>query len=294
MCRLPLSALAIKVASMKHVHRRASWPFFVLWAAAALMASCSNLAPLAEIDATQDVAAADDAQLLPARTVMERAIEAAGGAGWSDAKTLQLKGYGKFWPNGTQEGSYVADDYRMWRVFSGARTASHGPDGWVRIDSKSGGKVIFQVGFDGATTWTQNGVVPDAAAEKLWANNFGFGIIREALEEGFRLARKPDDFVDGHESYLIEITDPNGAVTMFGIAKADYAIRYVGFDTPKGFHERRYNDFVMLENPRWRQARSVRLFYDGVKSNHIYWEETVVNAPLEKSWFEYSQNKDTQ
>lgn len=253
------------------------------------LAGCGDAPARAELDVKQDLRAPEDAQLLPARTVMERAIEAAGGASWSDAKTLQLKGYGKFWPKGAEEGSYIADDYRMWRVFSGARTVSHGPDGWVRIDSKAKGKVLFQVAFDGETTWTQNGVVPAEQAAKLWANNFGFGIIREALEEGFRLARKPDDYIDGHASYLIEITDPNGAVTMFGIGKADYAIRYVGFDTPKGFHERRYNDFIMLEDPPWRQARSVRLFYDGVKSNHIYWAETVVDAPLEKSWFQYPQ-----
>jgi hypothetical protein len=256
---------------------------------AVLPAACSDAPPRAEPDITADLRVTDEAALLPARTIMERAIEAAGGASWSDAKTLQLKGYGKFWPKGAEGGSYIADDYRMWRVFSGARTVSHGPDGWVRIDSKAKGEVLFQVAFDGETTWTQNGIVPPEQAAKLWANNFGFGIIREALEEGFSLARKPDDYVDGHASYLIEITDPDGAVTMFGIDKWDYAIRYVGFDTPKGFHERRYNDFIMLDNPPWRQARSVRLFYDGVKSNHIYWEETVVDAPLEKSWFQYPQ-----
>jgi len=225
---------------------------------------------------------------LTARAIMERAIEAAGGSDWTDAKTLQLKGRGVFWPKGTQDGSYTADDYRMWRVFSGERTAAHGPDGWVRIDSKAGGKVIFQIGFDGAQTWSHKGVVPPDEAERLWANNFGFGIIREALEDGFTLSRKPDDQVDGHASYFIEIEDPEGAKTTFGVAKDDYAIRYVGFDTPRGFHERRYDDFILLERPRWRQARSVRLFYDGVKANHIFWEETVVDAPLDKAVFEFT------
>lgn len=229
---------------------------------------------------------------LDARAIMERAIEEAGGESWTDAQTLQLKGRGVFWPKGTEEGSYEADDYRMWRVFSGARTVSHGPDGWVRIDSKANGKTIFQVGFDGENTWTQSGVMPPAAAAKMWANNFGFGIIREALEQGFILARRPDDNVDGHASYFVEITDPNGAATMFAIDKDDFAIRYVGFQTPKGYHERRYDDFVMLKNPRWRQARSVRLFYNGVKSNHIFWEETVVDAPLDQAWFRYPNKKD--
>lgn len=231
-------------------------------------------------------ASGGDTADMDAQTIMRRAIDAAGGDSWTNAKTLTLKGRGIFWPKGTQEGSYVADDYRMWRAFSGARTVAHGPDGWVRIDSKAGGKTIFQIGFDGETTWTQDGIVPADKAATLWANNFGFGIIREALEEGFTLARKPDDQVDGYPSFFVEITDPNGAVTMFGIAKDDYAIRYVGFGTPRGFHERRYDDFVMLDDPPWRQARSVRLFYNGVKANHILWDETVVDAPLERALFQ--------
>ncbi|MEM7570861.1 MAG: hypothetical protein AAF337_13800 [Pseudomonadota bacterium] len=216
---------------------------------------------------------------------MERTIEAAGGKSWTDAKTLTLKGYGTFWPQGTQAGSYVADDYRMWRVFSGERTVAHGPDGWVRIDSKTGGKTNFQIAFDGKNTWTHKGIVPPEQAAKTWANNFGFGIIREALEEGFALKRKPDDLVDGHACYFVEITSPDGAQTLFAMDRADFAIRYVGFDTPRGYHERRYSDFVILENPRWRQAQLVRLFYNGVKANEIYWEETVVDAPIDKAWF---------
>ncbi|MEM9879991.1 MAG: hypothetical protein AAF862_12020 [Pseudomonadota bacterium] len=230
---------------------------------------------------------------LSPRDIMLEVIEAAGGSAWTDAKTLQLTGYGEFWPSGTEEGSYIADDYRMWRVFSGARTAAHGPDGWVRIDSKAQGKVIFQIAFDGDETWTQNGVMPPEEAAKTWANSFGFGIVREALEDGFSLTRKPDDEVDGHASYFIEITDPEGAKTMFGIAKEDYAIRYVGFNTPRGWHERRYDDFIMLDTPRWRQARSVRLFYNGVKTNHIYWQDTHVNAPLDKALFQYSSREKT-
>ncbi|MEO0413157.1 MAG: hypothetical protein AAF221_15095 [Pseudomonadota bacterium] len=223
--------------------------------------------------------------VLTALTIMEKTIEAAGGASWTDAKTLTLSGYGTFWPKGTEDGSYVADDYRMWRVFSGARTVAHGPDGWVRIDSKAEAKTKFQIAFDGTTTWTHKGIVPAKQAEKTWANNFGFGIIREALEDGFTLTRRPDDLVDGNACYFVDITSPDGAKTLFAMDKRDFAIRYVGFNTPRGYHERRYSDFVMLNNPKWRQARRVRLFYDGVKANEIYWETTIVDAPIDKSWF---------
>ncbi|MEM6834105.1 MAG: hypothetical protein ACFBZ9_11700 [Sphingomonadales bacterium] len=228
---------------------------------------------------------------LSARLIMERTIEAAGGAAWTDAETLSLRGYGEFWPKGTEEGSYIADDYRMWRAFSGERTVAHGPDGWVRIESKRDGNMIFAIGFDGETTWTHQGIVPPDQAAKTWANNFGFGIIREALESGFSLVRKPDEMIDGHACYFVAIISPDGAETLFAMDKDDLAIRYVGFDTPRGWHERRYSDFVMLDNPKWRQARRVRLFYDGIKANEIYWEETQVNVPLDQDWFRYPGEK---
>ena len=59
----------------------------------------------------------------------------------------------------------------------------------------------------------------------------------------------------------------------------------MGFMTPKGWHVRTYDDFVTLKNPRWLQARTVTLYYNGVKANTVYWTKTVVNGPVDDALF---------
>lgn len=220
-----------------------------------------------------------------ANTILDRAIEAAGGDGWKNARTLTLTGRAVFYgPEGSEPRSR-ADDYRMWRVFDPARVAAHGAEGKVRIVAKSGDRVLFTVGYDGATTWNERGVVPKAEADAFWASNFGFGIIRRARDPGFSAVRVPDDEVGGHPIYKVRLTDPQGGVTLFGIDKRDHAIRYMGFATPRGWHERIYDDFVRLSNPNWLQARHVTLRYNGVKANEVFWTETRVNAPIDDAVF---------
>jgi hypothetical protein len=148
-----------------------------------------------------------------------------------------------------------------------------------------GERLLFEVGFDGTTTWTEKGVMPKAEADAYWANNFGFGIIRQALNDGFRIERAPDTNVEGHPVRMIRIIDPNGTRTLFGIDRDSHYIRYMGFATPRGFHVRTYDDFVMLDNPRWLQAREVSLYYDGVKANTVYWKTVSVNAPIDGQIF---------
>ena len=220
-----------------------------------------------------------------ARTVLEAATQAAGGPVWAEPKTLSLAGHAVFYPAGTQEGAVTAEKYSMLRVFDAARTAAHGPEGLVRIDSISGGKVMFQLAFDGTDTWTQAGRMSEAEAAKTWANAFGFGIIRHALKGGFALTRLPDDTVDGIDVANVEITDPSGQTTQFSIAKDNAYILRVGFDTPRGWHERIYSDFYWLDEPGWLQPGRVRLFYNGVKSNEVFWTRTTVNLPLDPAAF---------
>lgn len=57
------------------------------------------------------------------------------------------------------------------------------------------------------------------------------------------------------------------------------------FATPKGWHLRTYDDFVTLENPRWLQARTVTLYYNGVKQNEVFWTDVEVNASLATDLF---------
>lgn len=231
------------------------------------------------------MAQARDGSAEPARSVLEAAVKAAGGENWLNPQTLVLSGRAVFYaPDGVTPRS-TADDYRMWRAMNPERTMSHGADGKVRITSKSAGKLMFEVGYDGETTWTEKGIMPKAAADAYWAANFGFGIIRRALEPGFTLERAPDRNIEGHALDMIRVIDPQGGKTLFGIDKRSRYIRYMGFMSPRGWHERIYDDFVRYRKPDWVQARSVTLIYDGVKANTVFWEKAQVNAAIDPALF---------
>lgn len=217
--------------------------------------------------------------------ILARATEAAGGDAWARAKTLTLWGHAIFYGRRGAAPRAKADDYRMWRVFNPDRKAAHTAEGKVRIVANAQGKPMFTIGYDGATTWNERGIIPKAEADAFWATNFGFGIIRHAADPGFTADRVPDDGIDGHPLYMVRLTDPDGGVTLFGIDKASYAIRTMGFATPKGWHVRTYDDFVTLTHPRWLQARHVTLYYNGVKANEVFWTDTRVDAPIDDALF---------
>ena len=114
---------------------------------------------------------------------------------------------------------------------------------------------------------------------------FGFGIIRSALDEGFSLNFAPPRTVSGHSVSLVRITDPGGQSTLFGFDSESGFIRYMAFDSPRGFHERIYDDFVRLPDSGWVQARSVTLLYDGVISNTVFWNKVTIGEPIEAAIF---------
>lgn len=228
--------------------------------------------------------AAGEHDLPAARKVVERAVAAHGGDLWLEPGTLVLAGEATFYSADSATPSSHADDYRMWREMGPERDSAHGADGKVRITARAGERVLFEVGYDGKTTWTERGIVPEAEAEAFWASNFGFGIIRSALRDGFKLESAPQRDIAGHTVDLVRVIDPNGAATLFGFDVESGFIRYLAFTTPRGFHERLYDDFVRLHNG-WVQARKVTLFYDGVMSNSVLWTDTRVGDPIEDSRF---------
>ena len=130
-----------------------------------------------------------------------------------------------------------------------------------------------------------SGPPPPSEADQQWSENFGFGVIRYALDDGFSLARMPDDVVDGRSAYVVRITDPQGRQTLFSIAHDDYAILRVGFATPRGWHERTYSDFFRRPGADWVQPGRIRLTYNGVKQNEIFWREFTLNSDLPDSLF---------
>jgi hypothetical protein len=222
--------------------------------------------------------------------ILSRATEAAGGDSWAHAKTLTLSGTAIFYGASGAVPTSRADDYRMWRVYDPGRVAAHAAEGKVRIIARDHGKGLFTVGYDGTTTWNDRGTVPRAEADAFWASNFGFGIIRHAGDSGFKAERVPDDSIDGHALYMVRLTDPGGGVTLFGIDKTSYAIRTMGFATPKGWHVRTYDNFVRLRHPRWLQARHVTLYYNGVKSNEVFWKITRVDMAIDDTLFAPPKN----
>jgi len=224
---------------------------------------------------------------LDARTILERAVRTAGGEAWLNPRSLVMRGRAVFYgPDGAAPRS-TADDYRMWRVFNPDRTTSHAADGMVRIRARNGERTLFETGFDGATTWNHDGVVPKEQADAYWASAFGFGIIRQAFAPGFTLERVPDSQFAGFPIFKLRLTDPQGGQTLFGIDQTNYAIRTMEFATPKGWHLRTYEDFVELQNPRWLQARKVTLYYNGVKQNEVFWTDVEVNAAIDPALFRY-------
>lgn len=220
-----------------------------------------------------------------ARAIVEQAVETAGGEAWLAPGTLVLGGTADFYGPTAAGPIRHVDDYRMWRQMDPSRTLAHAADGKVRITARMNGKVLSDVGFDGITTWNEKGIVPKVEADALWASNFGFGIIRQALHNGFRIENMPERSIDGHLLDMVRIIDPAGQTTLFGIDRGSHFIRYMGFTTPKGWHERHYDDFIMLSAPRWVQAREVTLFYNGVRANTVHWREVQVGKPIDPTQF---------
>lgn len=220
-----------------------------------------------------------------ARAVLEEAVAVAGGETWLEPRTLVLEGTADFYAPDKPGVVWHADDYRMWRAMDPNRQSAHGADGKVRILARKGAATMFEVGFDGTTTWNDKGLVPKAQADAFWAANFGFGVIRQALKEGFKLESAPTRTVDGHAVDMIRVIDPGGQATLFGIDRESRFIRYMGYSSPRGWHERVYDDFVVLESPRWIQAREVTLFYNGVRANTVHWKVARVNEVLPAETF---------
>lgn len=219
---------------------------------------------------------------LDGRAIVARAHAAAGGDVWVRPKSLHMIGEAVFFD---RNGQTRHERYEMWRVYPDMRTVAHAADGRVRIESWRNGARAMLLTFDGVRSYTADGPQPPSDADKQWAENFGFGVIRYALAEGFLAARMPDDLVDGRPCFVVRITDPSGGRTLFSIAHGDFQIVRVAFATPRGWHERTYSDFFRKPGSPWVQPGRVRLTYDGVKQNEIFWRDFEVNVDMPQSLF---------
>ena len=217
-----------------------------------------------------------------AADILAKAYEVAGGDAWRRPTTLKLSGYAVIYQGGA---AVRYDSYVMHRVYDWTKRDAHAADGKVRIEAKRDGKTVLLLIFDGEKTYDLNGPVADQAANAQWASNFGFGAIRHGLDPGWSQKRLPDDMMDGEAVYMIELKDPKGGLTRFGVDQKTLQVVYAGFDTPRGWHERRYAEYYRKDGVAWAQPRRVRLYYDGVKQNEIIWTDFELNAPMPDSLF---------
>lgn len=219
--------------------------------------------------------------LAPEEIILE-AYAKSGGDFWKRPKSLSLKGHSYFYRDGDTVFHQV---HNMWRVFENSKTNAHAANGKVRIESYRDSIPAFIVSYDGMNTYDLNGKQAKSAADKRWASNFGFGVIRHALDDGYKLEKLDGIEVHNDKCYQIKVIDPNQGETIFGITKQDYKIVKVAFDTPRGWHERLYSKFFTKEKYSWLQSGKVELFYEGVRSNDVIWTDFEVNEKLDSDLF---------
>lgn len=215
--------------------------------------------------------------------IIALAHQAAGGETFVYPGSLFLSGYNVIY--GANGVSNTWDRYAMWRVFADEKSNAHAANGKVRIEAWQDEKLALLLSFDGEATYNQDGRMADQSANAMWSNNFGFGAIRNALDDGWSQSRRSDRTIDGQPAFMVQLTDPSGGQTLFGFDQATMAILYVGFDTPRGWHERRYSDYFSKPGTPWQQAGRVRLFYDGVLANQAVWTDFEIGEDFPEETF---------
>lgn len=224
-------------------------------------------------------------QMQPA-DILSRAVAAAGGDTWQRPQSLRLQGTADFFPYGKVAERMHFDQYAMFRIYPPSNDEAHKANGKVRFDAAWGDSTFFKLIFNGKESSTfLSGRAKPYEKHFSWSNNFGFGIIRFANAPGFKLERLADDDVEGHPCYFLQITDPKQGSTVFGIDKARFFIRFLGFNTEVGYHHRVYSQFKRAPNVAFVQPTRVRLYFEGVKWMDIQWKQFAVNQPIADAVF---------
>jgi hypothetical protein len=224
-------------------------------------------------------------QPLSAREIVARAHAAAGGETWLKAGTNVMRGYADLCRDGRPDACVRADRYEMYRVYPTELRQAHAGSGKFRLDARTGERVLFQMAFDGTRSYDQNGPVDGPRAQTDEGTGFGFSAIRFAMEDGFRLERLLDDAVEGRPCHLVRVIDPSGQKTLFAIDRESFHILSAAWQSPRGWHERRYSEFYQLGKQGFLQPGRVRHYYEGVKSVDIHWTSAEVGNPIPDATF---------
>ncbi|MFN4147078.1 MAG: hypothetical protein ACK4GN_14730 [Runella sp.] len=221
---------------------------------------------------------------MTAQEILQNVIEASGGDTWHSPQTLWLKGEAFFTPFGlTDEAHFLHfNQYELHRVFPTTNDSARTANGKIRFDARYGSQEFFSLRFDGVHSKMQLSERAKPYAKHFeWSNNFGFSIIRHALAQGFDLQRLTDDTFDGHDCFLIKLTDTKGGETFYGIDRQHFYIRYLHFQTAVGFHHRIYSDFVKVEGQNFIQPQRLRIYFEGIRWMDIRWQQFAVNQPID-------------
>lgn len=234
------------------------------------------------------------AQELSNLEIIKRTIAASGGETWRRPQTLQLSGTAVLCLNGETKNCRQMTTYKMWRVFPSENNEAHKANGKVRFDAFENDRIFFRAAFDGQKTTNEFSEEAKKQADNFrWDNAFGFSILRFADGEGFALIRMTDDQIENFPCYFIRVIDPKKNETVFGIDKKSFRVRSVAFDTPLGFHQRIYSDFKWNKTPKFLQPTRVRLFYKGVKTADIHWQDFKVNESIADDVFTPNSQQST-
>jgi len=222
---------------------------------------------------------------LTARDIVARAHAAAGGEAWLKAGSNVMRGHAELCRDGNPAACVRADRYEMYRVYPTELRQAHAGSGKFRLDARAGDRVLFQLAFDGERSYDQNGPVEGPRAQSDEGTGFGFSAIRFALADGFKLERLLDDAVDGRPSHLVRVTDPSGQKTLFAIDSGNFHILSAAWQSPRGWHERRYSEFYRVGKQGFLQPGRVRHYYEGVKSVDIHWTSAEIGSAIPDATF---------
>ncbi len=221
---------------------------------------------------------------ITAKQIIQKTIKSNGGEYWKHPKTMMLNGKAKMYTPG--EIDLILDTYSMKRVFPDTNAQARQANGKVALLAESKGEVFFDLRFDGAKSKMYLSEHAKRFKDHFkWANNFGFGIIRFAIDQNLECKLVTDLNFGSIPCYYVSITDKSGQETIFGIDKEKFQIIYMGFDTPLGFHLREYSNFKRHKEVPFVMPLLLKIYYDNSLWFEVHWESFEINEPIEDKVF---------
>ncbi len=224
-------------------------------------------------------AQSSDDRALDAAEIVRRAQAAMGGDQWLRPTSYHLHGHLLEYPDGPGD-PIRHDPYDLWRIHPDTKPDGHLADGQIRVSSFVDGEPRLQIAFDGSETYDVNGPTGEGADSPFWRTSMGFGMFRFALDDGYSLEREPDDHVDGAPVFSVTVIDPSGGRGVFSLRKDDYRMARVAFATPRGFHERRFDNFFTKDGISWVQPGRTRSWLNGVRAYDFIYTDFEVNEEI--------------